>query len=426
MKLPNLLSKDDLKVVEKRKIWFIIPSGILALAVVFGIFWGVFSGSPLNLSMDFAGGYTVTLKLGTKLTDQTADEYNKLIKDIAKDLRPEEGGDPYGLSISSLVKQNTGEKASISIRYMALKNADMEKVNDRFADELGKLFAYMPLANMPHNGAQYTATFANPVTEAELFNIREAAAASPDLGIAADAINPGVDNRTLIVTSAKLDETKEAALRKLLTVPTVYSGKAETGVRVAALVSTEYLVYAICAILAAFACMLAYIAVRFEISMGISTIIGLAHDLLIMFAFMVIFHIEIGVTFIAALITLLGYSINNTVIIFDRIRDKSRPFAGRKFDTAKIANEAVRDTFVRSMNTAITTLIPLLMITILGVTSIRVFALPIIAGLIAGTYSSLTILPSTWSTLKSRWFNRKPKAKKVKAEAGIKTLSAKS
>jgi len=397
MKLPNLLAR-DYKIVEKRKMWFIIPSAIMALAFAFGIIWGLLHGSPLNLSMDFAGGYSMTLGLGTKLTDETAETYRQQIGEIAGELAPSEGGDPYGLTIASFINQGEGADASILIRYKAIRGADMDEVNERFKEELDKLFVIMPISVLPKSSGEFTATYTDPVTQAQINIMREQAVA---LGVTAGISEGTAGNILIVETNAPAD-----TVMQFLTVSDAYSGQVGIGNTTDAVMSAEYLVNAFLAVALALTLMLVYIAFRFEVSMGVSAIIALAHDLLIMVGFMVMCNIEIGVTFIAAFITLLGYSINNTIILFDRVRDKIKPYAGAKYDPAKIANESVRDTLVRSLNTTITTLIPLLMIVFLSGTSIRVFALPIAVGLIAGTYSSLTILPSVWYMWKTRWFKR--------------------
>lgn len=142
-----------------------------------------------------------------------------------------------------------------------------------------------------------------------------------------------------------------------------------------------------------------------------------------MFSFMAIFHIEISSTFIAALITILGYSINNTIIVFDRIRENSKSLYYKNSTATFIANQSIRETLMRSINTSITTLITIAMVAIIGVPSIRVFALPIIAGLLAGTFSSIFISPSIWAMWKDR--KRKlPKSDKEKKTEGKKAAVA--
>ena len=130
-------------------------------------------------------------------------------------------------------------------------------------------------------------------------------------------------------------------------------------------------------------------------------------------------HIEINSTFIAALITILGYSINNSIIIFDRVRENMRSVYAKDMTSEQIANKSVRETLMRSINTTITTLIMIVMVAILGVTDIKIFAFPIIIGLISGTFSSIFIAPSLWALFqrvgkKNKNNDNKPDYKKTK------------
>ena len=178
--------------------------------------------------------------------------------------------------------------------------------------------------------------------------------------------------------------------------------------------------------------MLVYIFIRFEFSSGVAAIFGLLHDIIIMTAFMVIFRIEITSTFIAALITILGYSINNTIVLFDRVRElKAASLSTNKQETASdVANRGILDTLTRTIYTTITTLIIIGMIAIVcaigGISSMVSFSLPIMFGLIAGLYSTTTLAPSFWVLIKRNSLGelKKPKSK-LKKSAKEATLGAK-
>lgn len=145
--------------------------------------------------------------------------------------------------------------------------------------------------------------------------------------------------------------------------------------------------------------MLLYITFRFEVLSGIAAVIALIHDLLIMIAFYAIFRIPVNTSFIAAILTILGYSINATIVIFDRIRENSRQ-AAKNETFFGIVNKSIKQTFARSVNTSLTTLFTLVVLYIIGVDSIKEFALPLIVGIIAGTYSSVFVSGSIWAMLK--------------------------
>lgn len=161
---------------------------------------------------------------------------------------------------------------------------------------------------------------------------------------------------------------------------------------------------AVKACLIVFVCMLIYIAIRFDLYSGVAALAALAHDILIMCSFMVFARAfyQVNTSFIAALLTIIGYSINNTIIIFDRIRENSRLLA-YKGDSHKIVVEAsVRQTLTRTVNTTVTTLITLVVLYILGVDSIREFVFPLIVGMIAGVYSSVMLSGQFWAAWKDR------------------------
>lgn len=173
--------------------------------------------------------------------------------------------------------------------------------------------------------------------------------------------------------------------------------KIQDSQRIGATTSAELLTNAFLSLLVVVAAILVYIGFRFELTSGMAAILALFHDVIIMGALVLIFRIQINSSFIAALITIVGYSINNTIIIFDRIRELSKSELYEKAPNQVIANTAIKDTLTRSIYTTITTFVTILCVAILGVPSIQEFALPIIFGLLAGAYSSIFIAPGLWA-----------------------------
>lgn len=143
--------------------------------------------------------------------------------------------------------------------------------------------------------------------------------------------------------------------------------------------------------------MLIYIAIRFDVRSGLAAIVALAHDVLVVLSAYVIFRIPLNLTFIAVVLTILGYSINATIVIFDRIRENRKLI--KKTSFADIVNKSVWQSATRSVNTTVTTLLSIVMIAIFGVTSIRNFAIPLVVGIVAGLYSSVFISGSVWVKL---------------------------
>ena len=152
---------------------------------------------------------------------------------------------------------------------------------------------------------------------------------------------------------------------------------------------------------------LIYVTFRFEFTSGVCAVLALVHDILILCGIYSLFRIAIDTNFIAAVLTVLGYSINATIVIFDRIRENTRH--AKKQTYSEIANTSINQTINRSINTTITTLLTIGMVYILGVTSIKVFALPIIIGILIGTYSSIFMAGSVWATWKDAGVKAKAK-----------------
>ncbi len=150
--------------------------------------------------------------------------------------------------------------------------------------------------------------------------------------------------------------------------------------------------------------MLIYIALRFELSFALSSIIALIHDILIVLAMYSILSIPVNSPFVAAILTVLGYSINDTIVIFDRIRENLK--LAKKADYIKVANDSISQSIHRSINTSLTTLVTIVALYILGVDQVREFALPLIIGVTAGTYSSIFIASPVWVMIKEGQRNR--------------------
>ena len=143
---------------------------------------------------------------------------------------------------------------------------------------------------------------------------------------------------------------------------------------------------------------LIYISIRFkDVRAGGSAILALIHDVLVVLAAYAIFRIPVNNAFIAVLLTILGYSVNSTIVIFDRIRENKGAF--KRNQTAERINKSISQTLARSINTSLTTLFTIGAIYFLGVPSIQEFALPMMVGIIAGAYSSICISGSIWYTL---------------------------
>jgi len=140
---------------------------------------------------------------------------------------------------------------------------------------------------------------------------------------------------------------------------------------------------------------LIYMLFRFKVSSGVAALVGLIHDVLVMLALVAIFRIQVNATIMIVLITVIAYSLNNTLVLFDRIRGIEK-MNDNKETTEQIVDRSVKETFTRTMNTTITTLVPIFVLIIFPVVPLREFALPILLGLIAGTFSTIFVTTSLY------------------------------
>ena len=153
---------------------------------------------------------------------------------------------------------------------------------------------------------------------------------------------------------------------------------------------------AILSVILATICMLIYIFVRFrDIRFALAAVLALLHDVLVVLAFYAFARIPVGTTFIACMLTIVGYSINGTIIIFDRIREQLKT-ANSKTNITELVNSSITSTMSRTVYTSITTLIMLIVLFIMGVTSVKEFTLPLIVGIVVGAYSSVCLTSAMW------------------------------
>lgn len=161
--------------------------------------------------------------------------------------------------------------------------------------------------------------------------------------------------------------------------------------------------------------MLIYIIIRFEWKFGIAAIISVIHDILIMIAFYGFFHIPINNPFIAALLTLVGYSINDTIVVFDRIRENLNLMKKNKLE--ELIDTSINQTLVRSVMTSVTTVLAIIALYILGGQTIRDFTLPLMVGILAGAASSIFIASPVYYELCQASGGPKYKARKSKSKS---------
>lgn len=159
-----------------------------------------------------------------------------------------------------------------------------------------------------------------------------------------------------------------------------------------------------------------YVWIRFEFLQGLAAVIALLHDAFFIITVFSLLHLEVNTVFIAAVLTIVGYSINDTIVTFDRIREnmRSRKKKVKTFeDLADIINTSIRQTLVRSINTVVTVLITVIALLIFGSHEIWTFNVAIFVGLICGVYSSIFIASPLWAVMKIRYMKKERKRKKL-------------
>ncbi|MBP1156547.1 MULTISPECIES: protein translocase subunit SecF [unclassified Paenibacillus] len=173
----------------------------------------------------------------------------------------------------------------------------------------------------------------------------------------------------------------------------------------------ELAMKAVLAVLLASLGIVIYVSIRFEWRFAIGAIAALLHDAFMVIAIFSIFRLEVNLPFVAAVLTIIGYSINDTIVIFDRIRENMRFAKVKTFeDLSQIVNRSIWQTMTRSINTVLTVLIAAVLLFVMGSEAIKLFSLAMIIGLVSGMYSSVIIASPIWLVLKHKSLNSKKKA----------------
>lgn len=216
------------------------------------------------------------------------------------------------------------------------------------------------------------------------------------------------NTNTVVFKTQMLDNEQRAALNDaLIEKGLIKSADSDTvsSENISGTVSSEMRRDAIIAVAVATVCMLIYIWVRFrDVKFATSAVIALMHDVLILIGYYIISRTNVGTTFIACVLTIVGYSINATIVVFDRIRENLVYM--QKESLAEVVNKSITATLSRSINTSLTTFIMVFVLYIFGVDSIREFAAPIMVGIVCGAYSSTCIAGTLWFVMKKASYKR--------------------
>ncbi|PTG13216.1 protein translocase subunit SecDF [Staphylococcus chromogenes] len=223
------------------------------------------------------------------------------------------------------------------------------------------------------------------------------------IGLKPDQLSIGGNNDTKASMQFKHDLSKEDVSKVKSTIKDEF-GHEPTVNTVSPVIGQELAKNAMLAVLLASIGMIIYISLRFEWRMGISSIISLLHDAFMIIAVFSLFRLEVDITFIAAVLTIIGYSINDTIVTFDRVREMLRKVKviTKEKEIDYIVNSAIRQTLTRSINTVLTVVVVVVALLIFGASSIFNFSLALLIGLVSGVYSSIFIAVPLWGILKKR------------------------
>lgn len=214
------------------------------------------------------------------------------------------------------------------------------------------------------------------------------------------------DSKQVIIKTRALELDEREALNAALVEKFGVDDSLITAENISSTVSAEMRRDAIIAVIVATICMLIYIWIRFkDVRFATSAVLALLHDVLIVLAFYAVVRISVGNTFIACMLTIVGYSINATIVIFDRIREELH-YASGKTDLAALVNKSITQTLTRSIYTSLTTFIMVAVLFVMGVSSIKEFALPLMAGIVCGAYSSVCITGALWYVMKKKFVKK--------------------
>ncbi|RCX22448.1 SecD/SecF fusion protein [Fontibacillus phaseoli] len=252
-------------------------------------------------------------------------------------------------------------------------------------------------------GSNVDITTSQKLTEEQIHPVLE------KLGIAEGTlVSPGDDRMTIRFTNV-LNEDHESQLKQEIT-KLDESASFEVNT-VDPEMAKELARNAIYAVLISCLGIIIYVSIRFEWRFAVAAIVSLLHDAFLVVAVFSIFRFEVDLTFIIAVLTIIGYSINDTIVIFDRIRENLR-FSKLKStsDLADLVNKSISQTIMRSIYTALTVFIAAFFLFLLGGESIRMFSLAMVIGLLFGAYSTIFIASPLWFVLKSKQKNKPAKA----------------
>lgn len=368
--------------IKHRKIFF----AVVAIVLVVGIISFIFRG--FNLDIDFTGGTTLQISMKSYLEKNGLDKITPELEDEVEELL--ESVD--GIKVSSF--QRAGDDGSQFI----IKLTGVESIT-KIDYESPTKEATDAVTEKATESTDEGVTSAGESQEINSESDAENTSESSDESSSESASESGTETET--ETEKAQDSFNEVSQTLFNMIRDKY-GLDDSDLISASLVggtiSGELRRSAIIASIIAVVIMLIYITIRFDFHSGLAAITCLVHDIFVMLVAYSLFAIPMNSTMIAALLTILGYSINATIIIFDRIRENKKKIGSSDFE--EIVNVSINQTMKRSIFTTITTFVTITALYVLGVESIKQFALPIMVGIVAGFFSSVCLAGNLWNIYK--------------------------
>ena len=386
------------KFTDYTKLFMLIPAALVLAALILNL-----AGHGLNLGIDFTGGSLLEYAVGEEFnTEDVVDILRRHGYTDAQVAKAASGDDGTGAMTNLQIRLSLTD-LSDDMKKLVKQAAEAEGLTDETITNLTAAYVSENELDSSYSGGY-------------LFSWKKLA----DSDKLQDAVKNALDENRIPYTVVKAEELdndaenpetrvivvlndQSSAVRSVLEaeMSSRYPNFTYVSIEHAGAVSSADLVRnALLSLAIALALMLVYIGFRFDLYSGVAALFGLVHDVLMMLAFMTFFRslYQVSSSFIAAILTIVGYSINNTIIIFDRIRETKKR-VGMSVPNKEIVENSVRASRSRTINTTLTTLFTLVALYVLGVASIREFTFPLIVGMLAGSYSSNLLNGPVWASL---------------------------
>ena len=395
---------------------------LLPLAIIVAGIIGLIIAHGFNMDVDFAGGIKLETNLSMKLDKEALEAQKAEAENADKEATDEEAADEETSGEAEADEETKADDAAADEEAANEEAADEEAedggeaadveaadeeaedgeaaANEEAADEDASSNIYANTGKLTEAAEPYK-TVATNVDNSE---VEEIAKSVP--GIANIKIQKSGDSTYLIKATAVnseaedpeqevLDALKAALTEKYDLSNAAFLNESKTTPTFGSQIRSKAVVFTLIALF----CILLYIAIRFEWRAAVMAIVALFINVLVMAAIYGFTQIPLNTTFIAAMLTVVGYSINDTIVIFDRIRENTKK-AKSSVSILDVVDKSIHECLGRTISTSITTLVTIVLLYIIGVTAIKDFALPLIIGITIGTFTSICIASPFWASWK--------------------------